>query len=314
MPLDPRVRRFLDLLAATNPPSASSLTVAQRRTAVGHLMAFAGPPAAVARVDDGTVPGPGGAVPVRTYTPEGAPAGLLPGMVYFHGGGLVAGSLDTHDTIARSLAAATGCRTVSVGYRLSPEAPFPAALEDACAAVDYVAAHAAEFGIDPARLGVAGDSAGATLAAAACQRRAASGAPALRLQLLLCPILDYAGRSASRVELASGYLVDEATLEHDLRHYLAAGGAAEDPRVSPLRSPALGALPPALIHAAEYDPLRDEAAEYARRLTAAGGSARYTCHAGMIHLFYGLAGVIPYARSAWAQIGAEVHAALAGGA
>jgi acetyl esterase/lipase len=210
------------------------------------------------------------------------------------------------------LAMSGACRVLSVEYRLAPECPFPCALEDSLAAVQYAARHAAEFQIDPKRLGVAGDSAGATLAAATCQSLARAQTPPLALQLLLCPILDYSRASASRLKLASGYLVDEATLEHDLMHYLPPGVAASDPRVSPLLAAEVHGLPRTLIHTAEFDPLRDEGRNYFERLTRERIEVSYTCHPGMIHLFYGLGAVIPYARKAFEQIGAQIRGALGG--
>jgi acetyl esterase len=310
VPLDPRARRFLDLLAATNPPSAISLSVAERRAALIQLMSFAGPPASVAAADDRTIAGAAGTLPARLYSPLGASGALNAGIVYFHGGGLVAGSIATHDPIARALASTSGCRVLSVDYRLAPEAPFPAAVEDAVAAIDHIRARGADYGIDPQRLAVAGDSAGATLVAVACQQLAMARRPGPRLQVLLCPILDYAGATESRRELADGYLVDAATLEHDLRHYLPTAAAASDPRVSPLRALDLTGVAPATIHSAEFDPLRDEAKLYADRLRDAGVGVSYTCHAGMIHLFYGLGGVIPYAKTALQLLGAEIRAAI----
>jgi acetyl esterase len=321
MSLDPRVKRFLDLLAASNPPDMQESTVAERRAGFIELMKFSGPAPAVGLVEDTTVPGPAGPLPVRVYTPSGA-AGLLPGLVYFHGGGLVAGSVATHEPIARAMANAGGCRVVSVEYRLAPEQRFPAALEDAAAAVRHVASHASDFGIEASRLGVCGDSAGGTLAAAACHALRGRGASdglmprpplelPLRLLLLLCPILDYSRSTASRRAFASGYLVDQATLDHDLMHYLPPGTDPADPRVSPLRALDLAGLPPTVIHTAEYDPLRDEGALYCERIRAGGGRATLTCHPGMIHLFYGLGGVIPYARSAFERMGGEIRAALA---
>ena len=310
MPLDPRVKRFLDVLAAGNPPNALETSVAERRIKLGELMKLSGPEVAVAHIEERTVPGAGEALRVRVYTPQGAADEPLPGLVYFHGGGLVAGSLDTHDGIARALARAGGCRVVSVDYPLAPEHPFPAALEAATAAVRHLAAHAADFGIDAARLGICGDSAGATLVAALCQGFAGAGEPPLAVQLLICPILDYSALSASRREFASGYLVDQATLDHDLKHYAPAGTNPADPRISPLRAAQFADLPPTLIHTAEFDPLRDEGREYFTRLTHAGTAVSYTCHAGMIHLFYGLGGVIPHARTAFEQMGTELRAAL----
>jgi len=310
MSLDPRVKRFLGLLAASNPPSTKGATVAARRAGLAELMKFGGAGPPIERVADTTIPGPAGALPIRVYSPRAGDE--LPGLVYFHGGGMVAGSIDTHDAVARALANTAECRVISVGYRLAPEARFPAALDDAMAAVQHLRAHAREFGVS-ARLGIAGDSAGATLAAATCQAMAGRGDPPLALQLLLCPILDYSRSSASRLEYASGYLVEQATLDHDLLHYLPADTDAADPRVSPLLAEDLRGLPRTLIHTAECDPLRDEGASYAERVRATGTPTTYLCHAGMVHLFYGLAGVIPYANSAMAAIGAEVRAALAEG-
>ena len=309
MPLDPRVKRFLNLLAAGNPPDARSATVEERRQGLIALMEFAGPPITLERVEERTLPGPGGTLSVRLYSPSGA--GTLPGLVYFHGGGLVAGSLDTHDCIARALSHCGAVRVVSVGYRLAPEHRFPAALEDARAAVRHIGEHAADFGIDAARLGICGDSAGATLAAATCQAAARGGGPRLILQLLICPILDYSRTTASKRELSSGYLVDQATLDHDLMYYLPEGTQASNPLVSPLLAENVSGMPRTLIHTAEFDPLRDEGRNYFERLTQAGNEVSYTCHPGMIHLFYGLGAVIPYARTAFEQIGREIRAALA---
>ncbi len=217
-------------------------------------MKFSGPESPVAQIENRTVPGPLGPLPIRIYTPEAATGEARAGLVYFHGGGMVAGSVATHDAIARSLAAFGTCRVVSVEYRLAPEHPFPAALDDALAAVQYIAAHAAEFGIDASRLGVCGDSAGGTLVAATCQAIARIGTPRLALQLLICPILDYSGSTASKRELASGYLVDQATLDHDLLHYVPAGIDSGNPRISPLRAQDVTGLPHTLIHTAEFDP------------------------------------------------------------
>jgi acetyl esterase/lipase len=201
-------------------------------------------------------------------------------------------------------------RVVSVDYRLAPEHRFPAALEDAKAAVSHISGHAADFGIDPKRLGICGDSAGATLAAATCQSAAQAGGPRLILQLLLCPILDYSRISASKREFSSGYLVDQATLDHDLKYYLPVGMGPANPLVSPLLAADVTGMPRTVIHTAEFDPLRDEGRNYFERLTQAGNEVSYTCHPGMIHLFYGLGAVIPYARTAFEQIGGEIRAAL----
>jgi acetyl esterase len=315
MPLDARVRRFLDRLSASGAANALSLSVEARRRSLAELLSFGGSPRPVAAIRESGLPGPGSQLRVRIYTPLGADGDrALPGMVFFHGGGFVAGSLDTHDGICRALTHASGCRLISVDYRLAPEHPFPAAVEDGLAATAWVTTHATELALDPDRIGVCGDSAGATLAAVVCQSAASAGFPRLACQFLLCPIMDYAAESDSRRELAQGYLVDRDTLEHDLLHYLPAAGERRDPRVSPLHARQLLGLPPACVHTAEYDPLRDEGAAYAARLHAAGVPSTYRCHPGMIHLFYGLGAVIPYADTALTQMGEDVRSMLTGDA
>jgi acetyl esterase len=312
MPLDPQVRRFLERLAAVKPQSALALTVEARRAGLTQLLSFSGPLEAVGAIGELSIPGPGGPLRVRSYAPSGTSATeLLPGLVYFHGGGLVAGSLDTHDPICRSLTAASGCRLLSIDYRLAPEHPFPAAVEDGCAATAWIAAHSQSLGIDAKRLGICGDSAGATLATVVCQELRASGEVGLACQFLLCPITDFASQSESRRALAQGYLVDHDTLEHDLKYYLAAGGERGDARVSPLRAVDVARLPPTIIHTAEFDPLRDEGHAYAERLSGAGIVTLYRCHPGMIHLFYGMRGLIAYAGASFATMGADIRQLLA---
>jgi acetyl esterase/lipase len=309
--LDPRAKRFLELLAATNPQNSLDLSVEDRRKSVAGLTKFSGSREPVGDVRDTSVPGPTGPLRVRVYAPQGTGAKLLPGLVFYHGGGFVAGSLDTHDAVSRALTNATGCRVLAVDYRLAPEHRFPAAVDDAFAAAVYIAEHASDFGVDPERVAVAGDSAGATLAAVVCQMAIERSEPRLAAQLLICPITDYGAQTPSRRTLATGYLLDDATLEHDLLHYLPDGVDRFDPRVSPLRARDVVGLPPTFVHTAEFDPLRDEGAAYATRLAEAGVRSRHTCHAGMIHLFYALGGIIPYARRAYEIIGAEVRGVLA---
>jgi acetyl esterase len=310
MALDPHVRRLLDTLAASGTRSTRDLSIAERRATLERLLSLGGAPEAVAAVEERLARGPAGALPIRAYTPLEAPSAILPGLVFFHGGGLVAGSLDTHDGVCRALANASRCRVLSVDYRLGPEWRFPAAIQDACAAFHWVAAYAKELGVDPERIGVCGDSAGATLAAVVSQSVARAEGPRLALQFLLCPILDYRVATASREAFSSGHLLDGDTLEHDLKNYLGPSDDPQDPRVSPLRALHLDGLPPTCIHSAECDPLRDEAAAYAERLEQAGVPASYRCHPGMIHLFYALGGVIPYAAEAYRLMGADIRSLL----
>lgn len=311
MPLDPRVKRFLEVLAAGEAARTLDPSIAERRAQLAELMRLGGPAPPIGRAEPLSIPGPAGPLHARLYSPAGEPAGLSPGILYVHGGGLVAGNLDTHATIAQSLAHFGACRVLALDYRLAPEHPFPAALEDVCTAAKVLHAHAAQYGIDGARLAICGDSAGGMLAAGACQAMARAHDPPFALQVLLCPILDYGRRSGSRAEFASGYLLDQATLDHDLRHCMPGGADAMDPRLSPLRAADLSGIPPTIIHTAEFDPLRDEGREYFDRLEHTGRALSYTCHAGMIHLFYGLGAVVPYARTALDRIGRDIRAALA---
>lgn len=312
MPLDPQAGRFLRMLSAMNPVANDPVGAMERREALARLLEFGGTPEAVAQVENLRIAGPVGSLPIRIYTPA-AMHGVdpLPGLVYFHGGGLVAGSLDTHDVIARALTNASGCRLVSIGYGLGPEQPFPAAIDDGCAAMRWVANHAATLGIDARRLGIGGDSAGATLAAVVCHTLVLNAERAPAFQFLLCPITDFAAQSDSRREFAQGYLVDEATLRHDLQFYLRAPVDPADPRLSPLHAPDMRGLPPTILHTAEYDPLRDEGLAYVERLRSAGVRTVHHCHAGMIHLFYGLRAVIPAAAEGYAVMGTDIRSVLA---
>ena len=311
MPLDPRVKRFLEVLAAGNRDRPRDPSVAERRAQIAELLKLGGPAPPIGRTETLSIPGPAGPLGARLYSPLEARSVSLPGILYLHGGGLVAGNLDTHAPIAQSLTHFAACRVLALDYRLAPEHPFPAALEDVRAATRILRERAGDYGIDAARLAICGDSAGGTLAAAACQLAARAQEPPLDLQVLICPILDYSRRSGSRAEFADGYLLDQATLDHDLRHCMPGGADPLDVRLSPLRATDLSGLPRTIIHTAEFDPLRDEGREYFDGLTHTGMGLSYTCHAGMIHLFYGLGAVIPYARSALESMGRGIRAALA---
>lgn len=302
MTLDPHARRFLDMIAMGG---VAEPDVAGRRASLRSLARLAARGAEPAETRDLILPGPGGPLHARLYAPAGAEAGLSAGLLFFHGGGFVAGDLDTHDGICRALTAASGCRTVSVAYRLAPEHPFPAAVEDARASLAWVAAHAPALGIDPVRLAVGGDSAGAGLAARLAQEAREHG-PAIAAQVLLCPVLDGVGEGASRADYASGYFLDAATIARDVEALGLAGLDLADPRLSPLRAASLAGLPPAIIHTAEYDIVRDDGTAYAARLAEAGVPVRHTCHRGMIHFFYGLGGLVPAGRPALAAIGREL--------
>ncbi len=308
MALDRRARRFLDFLAASARGRDGAPSLHELRRASADLAAFAGAMSPVERCDERLGDGEGG-LTLRVYSPLGSSGAPLPGIVYFHGGGWVSGSLETHDPICAALAARGGCRIVAASYRLAPEHRFPAALDDALAAVRAVRADPGRFDVDPRRIGVGGDSAGANLAVAAA-RALPGGEPPLAMQLLLCPVMEPLGRTPSRSEFASGYLIEEATMQRYWDHYRVEGLAPDDPCVAPLRANDLAGMPSALIHTAEFDPLRDEGEFYAEALASHGVTVRLTRHAGMIHHFYGLGGVIPAAEAAAALIGDDIRRAF----
>jgi acetyl esterase len=307
MPLDPLAKRLLTMMAAATPTERRRPTASERRASLAKLMQFARSDAASVSATDGTLPGPGGDIAYRLYARESdAPA---PGFIFFHGGGMVAGSIETHDRVASALAEATGCRLISVDYRLAPEHKFPAAIEDAIAATEFVAHNAASFGIDAEKLVIGGDSAGATLAAVVCQHALRHG-PAIVAQCLICPVLDFEDTSPSREAFAESHLIDRATLEADLADYLPEGTGPADVRISPLRALHVAGLPPAIIHTAEFDPMRDEGNAYARKLLAAGVAVEHICHDGMIHNFHAMSAVLPQARLILSQIGEQVRRAV----
>jgi acetyl esterase len=309
MPLDPLAKRLLAMMAMASTGERARPTTDERRQSLVKLMQFARSDAMVTTAD-GVLPGPAGDLSYRLYTPAQDADEHLPGFVFFHGGGMVAGSIDSHDRIAAALAEATGCRLISVGYRLAPEHQFPAAVEDAIAATEFVSRHAASLGIDAAKLVVGGDSAGATLAAVVCQHALRSGAPAILAQCLICPVLDFEEMSPSREAFAENYLIDRLTLEADLADYLPEGMDPADPRVSPLRATRLTGLPAAIIHTAEFDPMRDEGNAYASKLLAAGVNVEHICHDGMIHNFHAMGAFLPQARLILLQIGEQIRRTL----
>jgi acetyl esterase/lipase len=310
MPLDPQAKRFLAMMTAASPGDRSRPTVNDRRQALAKLMQFARADVAAVDGTDGVLPGPAGDLPYRLYAPANDATGPLPGLVFFHGGGMVAGSIETHDRICAALAHVTGCRLVSVGYRLAPEHKFPAAVEDAIAATKWVSEQASSLGIDAARLVVGGDSAGATLAAVVCQDAVRGDGPAISAQCLICPVLDFEDISPSREAFAENHLLDKATLEADLADYLPDGAEVADIRISPLRAVKFTGLPPAIIHTAEFDPMRDEGNAYAAKLVAAGVAVEHVCHDGMIHNFHAMGAILPQGRLVLYQIGEQVRRAL----
>ena len=256
-----------------------------------QVPAVSGPLAAVARVEDRTVPGVGGPVPIRIYVPAGG--GAVAGIVYFHGGGFVIGDLDTHDPLCRQIAARTGSIVCAVHYRLAPEHPFPAAADDALAAARWFLQHAEDLGADPDRLFVMGDSAGGTLATVTARAMREQKSPHLRGQILIYPITDHVDAgAASYAEFAEGFGLTRDGMRWFMRHYIADPADATDPRVCPLRMPNLRGLPPAFVVTAEYDVLRDEGERYVERLREDGVDVTFERAAGLHHGFVRLFGIL----------------------
>ena len=282
MPLDPAAKAILEPIAAL-PLDFATIQPDVLRAAFTSIGPEA-PAQDITRVENRTIPGPAGDLAVRIYTPEGK--GPHPGLVFFHGGGFVICSLDTHDGACRALANGAGCVVVSVDYRLAPEAKFPAAPEDCYAAIRWVADHGHEIGIDTSRIAVAGDSAGGNLAAVVSLMARERGGPQLRHQLLIYPVTNFAFDTPSYEENAEGYLLTRDMMKWFWQHYLERPGDGATYMASPLRADDLSKLPPATILTAEYDPLRDEGEAYAERLTQAGIATDLTRYDGVFHGFF----------------------------
>jgi acetyl esterase len=253
------------------------------------------------RVEDRTIDGPAGAIPVRVYWPpdvedrDTAP----PIVVYLHGGGFAVGDLDTHDGASRNHAVGADALVVSVDYRLAPEHPYPAAVEDAWAATQWVAEHGGELGADPTRLAVAGDSAGGTLSAVVAQLARDNGTPPLRFQLLWYPATMWDTTLPSFAENASAPVLDRKGVVAFTRWYAGNVDVRNPPAtLAPGRGENLAGLPPAYIAVAGHDPLRDDGARYAELLAAAGVSVDLHNAETLIHGYLGYAGVVPAATDA----------------
>ena len=312
MPVDPQVQQIIDALAASEFEPIQELSPEAGRTQYERMVKARGiAPAPVAAVVDRAIPGPAGELPVRIYRPE-TDVGPLPALVYYHGGGHVIGNLDTHDAVARNLCNGARCVIVSVDYRLAPEHKFPAAAEDAFAAVRWCATPGADIGIDPERIAIGGDSAGGNLAAVAALMARDAGGPSIRLQVLVYPVTDYGCDTESYRTYAEGYGMLEAQSMRWFRdHYLRDEADRLDWRAAPLRAGDLSGLPPALVLTAQCDVLHDEGEEYALRLRAAGVDVEHEDCEGMIHGFFTMAPMIDGAVRAQALVCGALGSAFA---
>ncbi|MBL6937800.1 MAG: alpha/beta hydrolase [Alphaproteobacteria bacterium] len=311
MSLDANVKAMLDQMKAMALPKMWELGPQAARAAMrlrfpGITETPTGP------ITDRTIPGPAHAIGVRIYTPLSATSTVLPGLIFFHGGGFVLGDLDSHDDLCRVLANESGCRVVSIDYRLAPEHPFPAAVDDCFAATKYVAAHAGEFGIDASRLAVGGDSAGGNLAAVVCQL-AKGGGPKIAYQLLIYPVTQLGAPvdTPSMRENGKGYFLEKEGMDWFTKLYCPDHAHRTDPRLSPLLCQDLAGQPPAYVITAGFDPLRDEGKDYADALDKAGVSVTYVNYPGMVHGFFSMRALIPKAREAVAAAAAALREGLA---
>lgn len=291
VPLHPQCQVLLDGIAQAGGRPMTEMSPSEARE-MYRALAIMEQGEEVARVDDRHVPRPDGSdITVRVYTPQGFATGEGGVLVWFHGGGWVIGGIDTADATCRKLANRSGVVVASVDYRLAPEAPAPAALDDCLEALMWVVENAEVLGVDATRVAVGGDSAGGNLAALVCQRVRDDFGPAIAFQLLVYPVTDLTFSHPSIEENAEGYLLTKESLVWFRSHYLASTDPAS-PTVSPLRASALSGLPPALVITAEFDPLRDEGEAYAVALRDAGVPVEAVRYSGQIHGFFGLSAML----------------------
>lgn len=311
MPLDPIAAGLLKQIADAGMPPLNQMAPADARTAAQGFRALSGEGEAVADVTDRTIPGPGGPLPARVYTPAGASGGALPCLVYYHGGGWVFGDIEGVDAICRAVSNRAGCKVVSIEYRLAPEHKFPAPLDDCYAALTWVATNGSLLGVDPSRLAVGGDSAGGNLAAAVTLRARDERGPAIKYQVLVYPVTNHDFTTVSYADNGDNYLLTRDMMIWFWDHYLPSATHGKAPLASPLAASDLTGLPPALVLTAEFDPLRDEGEAYAARLRDAGVRVRHKRFPGQIHGFWQMVGVFPQALEAASDAAAELKAAFA---
>lgn len=306
MSLHPQARKLLDAIIAVGEPDPTQLPIDEARALVARRARMPGPPV---RTETHQVPGAGGLFPVRTYAPE--QAGPLPAVVYYHGGGFALGGLDASDGLCRTLAVETGCCIASVGYRLAPEHPFPAATLDAYSALSWVHENADEIDVDHRRIAVLGDSAGGNLATVAARQAMERRGPPLRMQVLINPVTDFRSLDTeSYAAFGDGHFLTRREMAWVRDMYLPDPATWADPSASPLASDALTGLPQTLVVVAECDPLRDEGIAYAKKLQRSGVPTTLRCYPGMIHGFVTLSQVLDPGREALSECVAALRHAL----
>ena len=312
--LDPQTRAMLDKAETAGTPAWNAVPIDHARTLfLQDAMANVGKTMPLAAVDNVAIPGPGddfsNTVPARLYVPntEQSPR---PTLLYVHGGGFALGALDSHDAICRHISAKSGVQVLSIAYRLAPEHPFPAGLDDVMTAARWLVAHHEAIGADPERLAIGGDSAGANLAATACRMLHTPGKTPFRHQMLLYPMVDLRMQHPSIEMFGDGYRLTRDVLRWFVDSYVRDAQMVEDPRVSPLLADDLTRLPPTLVLTAGFDPLRDEGQAYANSLTHAGVACEHVCFEDMIHGFCNRPGTIARAHDALTLVADRLKAAL----
>jgi acetyl esterase len=307
--LDPEIQPIVEMMEAAPGPPAHLVPIEQARAGHDRESALLGGPGEeVAEIRDISVPGPGGAIPVRVYRPAGE--GPLPLVAYAHGGGWAVGSLDGFDPVSRALANASGAVIASIGYRLAPEHPFPAGLDDVRAAVRWLAENARELDGDSERVAIAGDSAGGNLATVTARRLRDEGGSPLRYQALVYPVCDSALNTPSYRASGEGFGLTALSMKRYWELYLD-GADGRSPDASPLQAGDLSGLPPAFVLTVRDDVLRDEGEAYARALEAAGVPVTLRRYDGAVHGFFRWIAKSRLARQAVADVGAALRAELA---
>lgn len=287
MPLDPQVQTFLDSVREANltPWHLLSAKEVQESFEAGALRGKSRTAVAIQK-EDTAIPCPWGQLPIRIYTPKNQQKSPSPVLIFYHGGGFVIGSINTHDTICHEVSGLTGMTVVSVGYRTAPEHKFPAPLEDAYTAFEWVFHNHERLGVDPCRIALFGDSAGGGLCCGVSLLSHDRGGPKISCQALLYPMVDYfLPGTSSYIENGEGYMLERNTLIWFLGHYIDSRENLNNPYLFPLRAGDFSAFPPTFLLTAQYDPLRDEGESFARKLQEAGVDTQFTRYDGMIHGF-----------------------------